>query len=667
MKTQWTAILFATTLAALAPSPAASAERPAPADLRALVLDEGSRTLSLVDPLAARVLSSVPLEGAPEGIQALADRSRVFAWDFGERKLTMRFGWHPKEQSTVTVIDPSGPAVVARTKVCWNLTRIVATADLTRLTAVCTGYQSQKPAETLPREVVSLDARTGEVKGRLAVERAFGVALLTSDSDVAVLYSPPERPKNAPAVPAELRLVDVRGPSLLATIKVEGDPDEALFSPDRAHVYLLEKGRRDKKPEKTIRARLQVHSVEARGHVANLDVGVEARDTILDEERGLLYVLSDGQPSPEDRKPRGTLHVVRGEDVVASVPIGPLPLFVRQARDRGRMYVVSARTLTVVDTAAWRVTAEMPLEAASGGLGEVAMGYAWDAPDHSPSDLGVTRDGRRGFVLYNTSSKLLVLDLEGSRTVASVATGRGGKKFAKFLGAATLSALATAGSRMTYAPPPRSGYMVLVSTDLALRPDGRFAYANNSQSNDVTVVDAETAAVVDKIPAGGKELMTFHGERTLAVVDDTSLHLIDMETNRKTGEVEFGTRLRRLDVAPDGSRALALTDGAVHVLDGASGKVLNRVTPFQSPTQVVFLAPAAAPAAGPTDEAAEPAAGRAEPAGEAAEEPPGGAGTDEPAPQLAPGDTGGEEAPPPHEGVAGAVGAMHPHCDVALP
>jgi YVTN family beta-propeller protein len=564
------------------------ADAPAPPPVRAYVLDSESNALSVLDPAEAKVLASLPLEGEPAGLLRTKDGSRVFLFDFGDRKLSLRFGWHPKTQSTLTVVDPVEAKVVSRTQVGWNLARILPTADGTRLTAICEGYQSQKPEETLPREVVSLDSATGEVKGRLAIERPFDVSLLTSDSDVAVLYSAPVTRKNAPTEPGELRLVDVKGPSLLATLKVEGSPSEAIYAPGRRYVYLLERGKRDKKPEKTVRARLQVFSVEEKAHVGNLDVGVEARDTALDEPGGALYVLSDGQPSPENKKPRGALHVVKGAELAASVPIGPMPLFVRHAEDRERIYVVSARDLTIVDPVAWSAVGELPLEEASGGLGEVAVGYPMTAPNHSPANLSVTPDGRRGFVLYNTASKLLVLDLENHKKIEDVATGRGGKKFAKFLGAAALSALATAGSSMTYVPTTPS-YMLLVSTDLAMRPDGKFVYANNSQSNDVTIVDTETAAVLDKVPTGGKRLMTFHGKKTLGVIDDTSLHLIDMESNKKTGEVEFASRLSRVTLTPDGTRALALTDGAVHVLDGVTGKALARVEGFKKPTQLLFV------------------------------------------------------------------------------
>jgi YVTN family beta-propeller protein len=571
------------------------ADAPAALPLHAYVLDSELKTLSVLDPAEAKVLTSLQLEGEPAGLFRTKDGSRVFLFDFGDRKLTVRYGWHPKTQSTLTVVDPAEAKVVARIQVGWNLARILPTADGTRLTAICEGYQSQKPEETLPREVVSLDAGTGEIKGRLAIERSFDVSLLTSDSDMAVLYSAPVTRKNAPTEPGELRLVDVKGPSLLATLKVEGAPSEAIYAPGRRYVYLLERGKRDKKPEKTVRARLQVFSLEEKAHVGNLDVGVEARDTVLDEERGALYVLSDGQPSPENKKPRGALHVVKGADLAASVPIGPIPLFVRHAEDRERMYVVSARDLTIIDPVAWSAIGELPLEEASGGLGEVAVGYPMAAPNHSPANLSVTPDGRRGFVLYNTASKLLVLDLENRKKVEDVTTGRGGKKFAKFLGAAALSGLATVGSSMTYVP-TTPGYMLLVSTDLAMRPDGKFVYANNSQSNDVTIVDTETAAVIDKVPTGGKKLMTFHEKKTLAVIDDTSLHLIDMESNKKVGEVLFASRLSRVTLTPDGTRALALTDGAVHVLDGVTGKALTRVAGFKKPTEVLFVGGSERPA-----------------------------------------------------------------------
>jgi hypothetical protein len=81
----------------------------------------------------------------------------------------MRFGYHPTGKSWATVIDPASLQEVGRAELCWNVdvgwasgARVrdpgVFSVDGRRLTLPCTGYRSQKPEETLSRQLVNLCA-----------------------------------------------------------------------------------------------------------------------------------------------------------------------------------------------------------------------------------------------------------------------------------------------------------------------------------------------------------------------------------------------------------------------------------------------------------------------------------------------------------------------------
>jgi DNA-binding beta-propeller fold protein YncE len=175
--------------------------------------------------------------------------------------------------------------------------------------------------------------------------------------------------------------------------------------------------------------------------------------------------------------------------------------------------------------------------------------------------------------------RVLALDVEGKKAIGSTKTGRGGKKlFGNLMGGmfGMVGFLAAGYSPWAFAIPAM----------LAVRLDGRFAYAINSQTKDVTVVDATTAQSVEMIGGGGYALRVLAGG-ALAVVSRDKVQLLDTERNVKTAELEL-PELRGLAVSPDGAHAVALAKRVVLCLDGVTGKELARLTDFVSPVDVVF-------------------------------------------------------------------------------
>ena len=66
-----------------------------------------------------------------------------------------------------------------------------------------------------PRELVTLDLESGAVISRVELERPINAFMTTPAGATAVVYSAFEKKKNQPALPVELRFID------LATLEVE--------------------------------------------------------------------------------------------------------------------------------------------------------------------------------------------------------------------------------------------------------------------------------------------------------------------------------------------------------------------------------------------------------------------------------------------------------------
>jgi YVTN family beta-propeller protein len=560
----------------------------------AYVLDPMGQTVSAVDLSSGQTKASVSVSGQTTatdfgfgsyhpGVDTLLltpDGSRLVRLRTGNHKFTARFGYHPLEKSTVEFIDIKTMKVVAQQDLGWGLTSYFQTSDKKLLVTLSTGYQSQKPEEALPSEIVTTNLLSGQVLGRLTLPRFPSACVLSKDGATAMLLFEQQKQKGAPSMPAELQFVSIEKLSISGKITFDGAPDMAVLSPSGEFVYLLEKGQPSNNPEKNIDGRIHVVSTKDMKAVEDLDAGSDPRGILADEASGQLLILSDGAPVKGQKNVDGELRVLSGASISTIVRIGAGPRFIRFSPDRKRLYAVGREELSAIDFAALHETGRISLG-----------GFA--------SELAISPDGSHGFALFAGSSRLLLIDLQALKAGESVTTGRAGVKFAKNLGAiAATAASATAASyqasSMAYAnggvgyAPYQIFTVAPANTSIAVRPDGAFVYVLNSETNDVTIVNASASSVVDKIAAGGQRFQPLSNGGILAVVGRNTLHLIDTSTQKELPEVHFDKSLEGVYLSPDGGAALVLAEGPIVLLNGATGEVKGRIEGFKRPRTVVF-------------------------------------------------------------------------------
>jgi len=548
---------------------------------RVFVLEAEPPSVATLALDTGETLARLALGRPPDRMFLSPDNSRLVVLDRGPGKETVRFGYHATGKSWATVIDAASLQEVGRSELCWNVVlgqgdgvqvgdpRVFG-ADGRRLTLPCAGYRSQKPEEALPRELVNVDLGTGRVTARLELARAIDSFLALPGADSAVVYSAREAPKNLPALPAELRFVNLATLVVEQTVAVEGEPGPPTLSPDGEYLYLLDKGKPHWRPDKDIGGRVQMVSVARRAHEANLEAGSAPRGLVVDQQGRQVFLLSQRRFSIEKQYARRwELSVIRGAAVAATVEVEDAPLFLRVAPDRAHLYVVSFSAITVVDLPALSRGASA-IEAAPISL--VTSGD-WKG---GVKELALSSNCKLGYVLYAASNKLGVIDLENRKLITEIKTGRGGVRFGKAFGEVAAYF---------------SGVMISLgsyNTSLVLSPDEKFVYVLNARSNDVTIVNTETREVVDKIGVGGaaNRLELLPGGSFVAVTTGAdTLHLIDTRTNAKVSERPDGGNYLH---SPDTRHAAAIGKGVVHCLDGASLKTLGRATGFTKPVQLLF-------------------------------------------------------------------------------
>jgi DNA-binding beta-propeller fold protein YncE len=530
---------------------------------KAFILDSEAPALVSVDLATGKAAARLALSGKPVRLLRSPDGSRLVAFDLGPGEDKKERGYKAAGKSAVTIVDPAAMSIVGRVELGSGVDADHAyfSPDGRRLTVLCPGYEAKNPAESQLRELVAVDLATAHDAGRLALEPGTFPVVPSKDGRTLPLIQGLPRGDRFPFPQSRLWIVDLTGPSVAAKLDTG---TWVNFYTDGAHFYLLDAGKPDKSPQKNKNGAVQVASLEQRALAGSLDAGRGPRGLYQDEQGGQVFIPSDGPPGTT----QGQLRVLRGAQLAATLDVAANPKLVK--RDHDVVYVVGEKAVTIVDPGALKATATIPLAKGSDALVD---------DDDVPTELAASPDGKRAFIHYGIHNKVVVLDLEANRAVGSTKTGRGGKKlFGNLMGGMF--------GMLGYIAAGYSPWAFAVPTMLAVRPDGRFAYAINSQTKDVTVVDANTAESVEMIGGGGYALKILSGG-AMAVVSGGKLQLVDTAQNAKTAELDLPD-LQGLAVSPDGAHALALAKRVVVLVDGATGKEAARLTDLLSPRDVVF-------------------------------------------------------------------------------
>lgn len=528
----------------------------------AYVLDAGAPALVAIDVASGKRTAGLPLTGAPSWLVRSEDGRYVVVLDDGPGERKGQRGYKATGRSSATIADAASLSAVGRVELGFGLESVLTGAD-GRLTVVTAGYDAKDPRESLPRELVVVDLASARETGRLPLEAGTDLTWRSADGRTLALLQGQPRTAKYPFPQSKVTIVDVAGPTVTATLDA-GGWDIAERDADR--LYLIRRGRPDKNPAKNQNGVVDVVSFAGRT-VDRVDIGRAPIGCLL-AEGGLMAVASEGAAGG----PAGELRVLREGKLVATLPVAARPAYA--AFHAGSIYVVGAKAVTAVDPRGPEVTATIPLAKGAEAIVD---------DDDQPFELAVTSDSRRAFVHYPAQDKVAVLDLEQKQAIGSTKTGRGGKKFLNIMAAGLTQGMY--GRIHFYNPgdPPQ----------MLVRPDGRFAYALNLDTGDVTIVDAGTAAAVEKIGTGGGRALFRLGESTLVVLGP-ELHVIDTSRNAKIDQLRL-PGLRDFALAPDGASAVALAERTVLILDGTTRGERARLTDLVKPTRVVF-APTPSPA-----------------------------------------------------------------------
>lgn len=536
---------------------------------QAFVVDEAGRSIASIDLASGKIDHAVALSFTPDRAKIAPDGQTILVLDQGEG--TMGFWvaeWRPKTKSNVAVVRDG--KVVGSSELGWGLAQSAFSADGKSAYVLTTGYESNKQNERKESELIRIDLSDGSISGRLALDAAAEAFAADAGSNVGVIYSPPYPKKKPAPLPARLTFIDLATLQPKTTIEIPGTEVRKPVAVGN-RLYVVDGG------SKKAGGRLTIVDSSTGEVLKKIDVGPEAVFGGSDEE-GRLYMLSQ----MPDRK-SGRLTVLSGTDVVSEHPIGAAPKKALLSADGRLLYVMGWKQFSVVDLE--KNESRGPIEQPTGALAALA-----------------TEDGSRAFVVSwdgDSCCRVTAFDTAAMSRLTSFLGGSKGERIGQGIAAAALTVASyQAGKSIAestgsntfyysiYAPTTRGA----ARGPLAFGPGEKKVYFVDTQTNDVTIVNAADGQRIATLDAGSglQEVIALHDAGVVAGIANSEITLIDFDSDTVTGSVKLEGGVTDAILTEDGSRLVVFGTKSLVVLDAKTAKEVARTAAFQQPVQVVF-------------------------------------------------------------------------------
>lgn len=538
------------------------------AQQNAYVIDSEGRAMATIDLATASVTSKVTLPFEPDRALLAPDGKTVLTLDRGPGTTGFWVAeFRPKGKSLAAIVN--GDKLIGQTELGWGLAEAAFSKDGTSAYVLTTGYESNKPAERKESELIRLDAATGQIAGRIAFDAAAEAFATDSTGTMGIVYSPPYPKKKPSPLPARVTFIDLKAFKAGASIDLGGDVRKPVAVGDM--LYVLDRG------VKNAGGHLYILSTTSGSLVKTLDLGTEAVMAGSDAD-GRVFVLSQAA----DKK-SGRVMLVKGTDIAAEFRGPAAPKLVSLSPDSKKLYVVGWKEFSVVDLAAGKASPVVEMAKASFAI--------------LPS-----RDGKRAFIASTDGEQCCVItafDVEGMKQLTRFLGGSKGERWGQGLAAAALTvvsyeagrSLASSSGSETfyysiYAPTARGA----ARGPLAFGPGEKKVYLVDTQTNDVTIVDAASGERIASLDAGKglKEVVSLQDAGMVAGIADSAITLIDTTTDTVRTTIPMSGEVVDAVVTPDDQRLVVFGKGRLVVIDAATGKEIARVESLKRPTQVLF-------------------------------------------------------------------------------
>jgi DNA-binding beta-propeller fold protein YncE len=523
----------------------------------AIAFDSEGRQIAFLDLAKGTVDSkvSVPLPALSRMVLS-PDNRTILAIDDGGLRVTVVpiVELHPDKRASYAVVTRD--KVIGTGDLGWGVAGQAFSSDGKYGYVLIMGDDAKKDVDLKPSGLVRIDAASGTEAGRLTFNRSAASLRFVSSGATAIVFSPMQW-KRDPQIPARLLFVDTGTWKESSSLDLPGKPVAPAAVGEL--LYMVDPG------EKNAAGKVLVVDPAKRSIVKSIDVGSAATAAGSDRD-GNFFVLSQRSDGKA-----GQVTIIRGSDVAATFSTGAAPLKVTLSADGKRLYVIGNQ-LNVVDLAA--------------GSSSPGVDVAHPALAVLP-----TSDGRRVITVAaegRSCCRISVFDTAANKQLTSFLGGSKGKRIGQNLAAVALSMASYQGGNYSIYTPRMRG---AARGPVAFGPAEKKAYAVDTQTNEVTVVDMETGQRTLNIDGGSglKEVVALPDAGLIAAVSDERIDLIDTTTDLVRESIKMKGGVNRSEVTPDEKRMVVYGKERIVVLDTTTGKQVGMIDALKTPSQLIFL------------------------------------------------------------------------------
>lgn len=361
----------------------------------------------------------------------------------------------------------------------------------------------------------------------------------------------------------------------LAAIPLERMPSVVGLSQDQRWVYAADPGEPAKDRDKRRPGWIYVADAESGQPVTSYQIDPSDSVQFIETSPGRTAVLTVAQSLPS------RLYTLDGAHMESPLDVGDVVSNVLPASDGAGTWFVGRGSATLVPP----------------GADTVAARIRWRSPgDPQANDdpLAVIDVPKARRLLVTTQDhRLHVLDVKDQEQKRSIAIGSSGTRAAKSAGRVALTAAfiispiitGAVAALVMHTPTP-------VVSGVAVGDDQVTAYATDPASNDLTMINTDTGAVLGHAPSGSGSI----GLRRMTGIPRICGFARDrftvIDTVRNSVQVQHepteGTEYRGAAVDDDEGKVYLLSDRTIEVWDPLTGKVVATLTGFSKPRALLW-------------------------------------------------------------------------------
>lgn len=558
------------------------------------VVNTKPSSVSILDAASLKVLGTIPLDPNPSYVRVHPQGRFLYVLSNGRFNLGER---EPDGPSELTILDLESRQPVRKVKLGWDASRMSFSKDHRYLFCFSPGRPETKKTEKEYASVTIIDTQKNDVDATLSAGRLGKQILFTSDASKIFVLSEREAGKNKKDPPLKkpaLTIFALANETPLAEIELDGSPDQMVLSRDEKWIYVLDQGAPHRNPKKDRNGVVYVVDVSAAKLAASHDAGSSPRRLIADSNSDAVTFVAETSP----RTPVGKVYQLRGAELAMAGDVGREPLFIRRLPGHPGNFIFSYEEMRYLPDDAPMASSYVALNPKKGEPKEEGRESLKGYPEEALCIPGQ----ERAVLTVSPTSKVAFVNLKDNKVEKTVTTGRGSVKFAKIAGAMALSVAMTAGSYYAGQSVARASgnpyfyYNVysfspaLPNLGLAASPDGKYVYALNSFSQDITIINTADYSVVDKVPVSGdcRRVMVTPGGKFICAYSPKQMILIDAQTNKRAVEHKIDSgKLNNVYVDEVGHRIFAMTSNAVLVWDAEKGDQVAKLDGFNEPDLMI--------------------------------------------------------------------------------